>query len=395
MPEPASVRGVIAAPPAQPFRLLFVSHSFPPPERPLANVGGMQRVATELHAALSRAPGVALESELLHTSWRWTHARMPTFLLRVRRRLREVARIGAVDAVLFSSMVTATMAIPARLALREAGIQTAAIAHGLDVTTPFRPYQKSVVPRVFNALDLVLPVSRATGEACLERGLDADKLRVVPNGIDVSRFSPPADRSVARQRLEAHFEASLPPGSLLLLSVGRHVPRKGFAWFAAHVLPQLPPTIHWWVAGEGPETAAVRQAAEQHGLGERVRLLGRVSDSALRDLYQGADLFVMPNRPVPGDMEGFGVVMLEAGLAGLPTVGAGIEGIRDVITERVNGHLLPTGDATAFGQALRYYLEDRDALASLSASTAAHVPATFSWEAVAQRYLSVLQAPNG
>lgn len=374
----------------QPFRLLFVSHSFPPPHRPLANLGGMQRVATELYAALGRLPDVDLGGELLHTSWRWTHARMPIFLPRVWRRLVREAKRGHIDAILFSSMVTATMAVPARRALREAGIRTAAIAHGLDVTTPFGPYQRQIVPAVFDAVDLLLPVSRATGEACLQRGLDPQKLRVVPNGIDVTRFDAPPDRPAARRELLAAFGASLPDEALLLCSVGRHVPRKGFAWFASEVMPRLPQTVHWWLAGEGPETEAVRTAIARHGLESRIRLLGRVSDEDLGRLYRGADLFVMPNRPVAGDLEGFGVVMLEAGLAGLPTVGAGIEGIRDVVTEGVNGHLLPSGNVDAFTRVLERYLHDRAALADLSASTAAHVPATFSWEAVARQYVEVL-----
>ncbi len=373
-----------------PARLLFVSHSFPPADRPFSNLGGMQRVATELYSALAARPDVTLSAQLLHTSWRWTHARMPLFLPRVWHRLLQAAKAGEVDAVLFSSMVTATMAIPAQKKLRAAGIRTAAIAHGLDVTTPFAPYQHHVVPNVFDAVDLILPVSAATGEACLARGLDPAKLRVVPNGIDVSRFAPPDSRLAARHRLAAAFEEVLPGDALLLCSVGRHVPRKGFAWFAREVMPRLPQNVYWWLAGEGPETAAVREAVAACKLGERVKLLGRVSDSKLGLLYQGADLFVMPNRPVPGDMEGFGVVMLEAGLAGMPTVGAGIEGIRDVITEGVNGHLLPSGDAAAFATLLSYYLNDRPALAALSSSTAAHIPATFSWEAVAQRYVDVL-----
>ncbi len=395
MPELVLPAGLPLLPRTEPApaRLLFVSHSFPPAGRPLANVGGMQRVATELYAALGREPAVALSGEILHTSWKWTHARMPLFLARVAHRLADAARTGAFDTVLFSSMVTAALAVPLQHKLRRAGIRTAAIAHGLDVTTPFGPYQQFVT-RVFGALDLVLPVSTATGEACLARGLAPEKLRVVPNGIDVTRFAPPADRLVARRHLLALFEEIVPADALLLCSVGRHVPRKGFAWFAAEVMPRLPDNVYWFLAGEGPETDAVRQAAARQGLADRVRLLGRVSDADLHALYQGADLFVMPNRPVAGDMEGFGVVMLEAGLAGMPTIGAGIEGIRDVVAEGVSGHLLPSGDADAFARLLAYYQSDRDALARLSASTAAHVPATFSWPAIAHRYAEVLAAAH-
>ncbi len=380
------------AAPAPPLRLLYVSHSFPPPARPLANVGGMQRVATELYAALGQTPGVARQALLLHTSWALTHVRVPGFLARVRARLRREARRRTVDAVLFSSMVTAAAAVGVAERLRAAGIVTAAITHGLDVTTPVKPYQR-FVPRVFGALDRILPVSRATADACLLRGADPARVAVVPNGVDLARIAPPPDRAAAHAALtEAH---GMPPGALVLLSVGRHVPRKGFAWFATEVLPALPPHVHWILAGEGPETPAVHAAAAAHGLSGRIHLPGRVSDAALASLYRAADLFVMPNRPVAGDMEGFGVVMLEAGLAGLPTVGAALEGILDVIAEGQNGHLVPTGDAAAFTAVLSRYAADRRALHALSASAAAYTRATFAWEAVAARYADVLREAGG
>jgi phosphatidylinositol alpha-1,6-mannosyltransferase len=376
------------------MRILFVSHSFPPADAPLDNLGGMQRVATELYAALRRVPGVHVEGELLHTSWKATHVRVPFFLARVLRRLKRLGRSGGADVVLFSSMVTAATTVRAGAALRAAGIRSAAIAHGRDLTLPTRTYQK-LLPYVFRALDGLLPVSRATGDEALGRGLPHDKLRVLPNGIDVTRFAPPADAQQARADLLRSLGLDLPPGALLLASVGRHVERKGFVWFAEQVMPRTPDGVHWLLGGEGPETERIRAVVAERGLEDRVHLLGRVSEGVLTQLYQGADLFVMPNRPVPGDMEGFGVVMLEAGLAGTPSLGAGIEGIRDVITEGVNGHLVPSGDAQAFGELIGRYHADRTALQAISVQAATHVRDTFSWDAVARRYVDALREMTG
>lgn len=96
------------------MRLLFVSHSFPPAGRPLSNVGGMQRVATELHAALRRQPDLHLESLLLRTSWDGTYLKTPLFMAKALWQIRKLAEAGAIDAVLFSSMVTASLAVPLR-----------------------------------------------------------------------------------------------------------------------------------------------------------------------------------------------------------------------------------------------------------------------------------------
>lgn len=378
------------------MRLLYVSHSFPPEGRPLSNVGGMQRVATELFAALEALPDVEVTPLVLRSTWASTHARTPLFLVRVYREVKRAVQAGEVDVVLFSSMVTAWTAAALRKTLRAAGVPSAVIVHGQDVTTPLAAYQR-FVPRVFDAVDAVLPVSRATGQECLDRGLPESKLIVVPNGVDVGRFGASLE-SVAepdRAGLLAAFGLgadALPEGALLLCSVGRQVERKGFAWFAESVLPELRAHVHYWLAGDGPETDRIRAAAEAAGVADRVRLLGRVSEAQLAALYRGADLFVMPNVPVAGTMEGFGVVLLEAGLCGLPAIASRLEGITDVIAEGENGHFAESGDADAFAALVARYDADRPALREARVRAARYVAATFSWDAVARQYARALEA---
>lgn len=376
------------------MRLLFISHSFPPEGHPLANIGGMQRVSIKLHEALQARDDVDLSSLLLRTSWRWTHVKVVPYLLRTGWRLYRKARAGELDVVLFSSMVTAALAVPLQRTFRRHGVATAAIVHGRDVTLPFPPYQW-FVPTVFDALDAVLPVSRATGAACLDRGLAPEQLHVVPNGIDVDRFPPLDAKAEMRRELGETLGASAPPlpdeDGLLLCSVGRQVERKGFAWFTEAVMPRLPDDIHYWMAGDGPEAEAIEAAIEQNDLSGRVRRLGYVSEEVLQALYRGADLFIMPNIPVEGDMEGFGVVMLEAGRCGTPVVAARLEGIRDVVTEGVNGHLVEPEDPEAFATAIGHYYAHPAELRAASVQAAEHVKTTFNWTSVADRYVQVLQ----
>lgn len=372
------------------MRLLFVSHSFTPEGKDLANLGGMQRVAVELDSAMSRVVGPSYAHLVLRSTWRWVHWKVPFFLVRTGLTLRRLIRRGDVDLVLFSSMVTAALAVPLAYARGRDRVRLAAIVHGLDVTTPFPPYQR-FLRRVFARLDLVLPVSRATGAACVERGLDPDRLRPVGNGVDVGRFPEPShDPSRRRASLAESALAPAPDGGLLLVSVGRHVRRKGFEWFIRTVMPRLPDDVRYWLVGEGPETPALRVAIDECGLEDRVRLLGRRSEAELAALLGAADLFVMPNIPVPGDMEGFGVVILEAGLAGLPSVGARLEGVAEVISEGRNGHLVPPGDAGAFADAIRAYHGDPDRLAAASRSARSYTVEGFGWSAVASRTLDAL-----
>ena len=354
----------------------------------------MQRVATELHEAFLDNDNVEISSLVLRSTWERVHLKTPFFLLRCASRINKLAKEKAVDTILFSSMVTASLAVIKRSALKRAGIKTAAIVHGQDVTTPFGPYQR-FVPRVFQSLDAVLPVSRATGEQCLRRGLPSNKLHVVPNGVKLSRFEPLGKRNEMRADLMRALGEPIPDDALLLCSVGRQVKRKGFAWFIECVLPRLPSDIHYWLAGDGPETESIRQVAITAGVQDRVRLLGRISDEHLALLYRGADLFVMPNIPVPGTMEGFGVVMLEAGMGGLPAIASKLEGIQDVITEGKNGHFVESGDASGFEQAILGYYNDRSRLKEASDNAAQHTMDTFGWQSVAQQYIDTLVQITG
>ena len=375
-----------------------MSHSLPPNGRPLANVGGMQRVALKLHESLAEkaadARAFSYTPLLLRSAWRTLHAKVPFFLANAGWKIRRAAQNDAVDLVLFSSMVTASLAVPLQGLLERHGVKTAAIVHGLDVTTPVPPYQW-FVPKVFDALDAVLPVSRATRHACRERGARAHTLQVVPNGIDADRFRPPEDRLAERQALAQHTDASpppTPPDGLLLCRVGRQVERKGTAWFIDAVMPHLPADVHYWVAGDGPQSPVIQDAIHRHDLAPRVRHLGRVPNDTLAALYRGADLFIMPNVPVENDMEGFGIVLLEAGQCGTPAIAARLEGIQDVLTEGVNGHLVPPEDPSAFANAIAQYRGQPRALGAAAKRARHHTTTHFGWGSVAETYLSVLRS---
>ncbi len=331
---------------------------------------------------------VTYDAIKLVASWKWIHWIVGPFLIRTWWRLRGMIQREEVDVILFSSMVTANLAVLLRPLMDEHGVKAAAIVHGQDVTKPVAAYQRWV-PRVFDALDLVMPVSGPTGEACQSRGLPQEKIRVVNNGVQLDRF--PAFELRAGARAPHPFRSSLSEGDLLICSVGRQVKRKGFAWFIDNVVPKLPEHVHYWLGGDGPEGDAIQEAIDRNGLGHRVRLLGRLGDSELTDIYQSADLFIMPNIPVPGDMEGFGIVMLEAAINGLPSIAARLEGIKEVITDDQNGFFVESGDVEGYVRRITSLDSDRDHLQALSLRSREHVANTFGWDAVAGNYLRYLK----
>src|SRR5690625_2767436 len=137
----------------------------------MSNVGGMQRVATELYTALKGADGIDVDGQLLQSSFFWSHVRVVPFMMSSMTRIRRMAERREVDVVLFSSMVTASMVVKLKDVLRKNGVLSAAIVHGLDVTASWAAYHR-FVPRVSAAAGLVLALSRGAADACVQRGLD-------------------------------------------------------------------------------------------------------------------------------------------------------------------------------------------------------------------------------
>src|SRR5687768_4600517 len=229
------------------------------------NIGGMQRVAIDIHDSLLPHPDAEVRALVLRSPWSQRHWRTPLFMAQAIREIRGMAERKEIDAVLFSSMVTGALTVPLRRHLARHRVLSAAIANGLDATTPTWPYPQ-FVRKVFDSLDLVLPISNATAAACRARGLPDKKCAVVLLGIRLDRFNPPESRPKARSRLGQRFalSAAQDDRGLILCSVGRLVPRKGAAWFIDNVMPLLPEDVQLLVAGEGPERARIEAAIARH-----------------------------------------------------------------------------------------------------------------------------------
>lgn len=343
------------------------------------NMGGMQRVSLQLVNALHANPDVTVQTRILESHWDsivWNTAR---FMSGLYTQLPVLVERIKPDVVLFSSMVTASLAVPLRARLN---VPLVTINHGQDVTLP-NPLYQNFVPRIFKALDGVISVSQATREACIQRGMDPGKGVALPNGFvpDASGIIIPKED--ARLLIQSLTSADI-VNKKWLLSVGRMVRRKGHAWFIENVLPNLDEDVVYIVLGDGPEKAAVSRLSN-----ERVILLGRQPDSVLKAAYTASDLFIMPNIPVPGDMEGFGIVLLEANAAGLPAIGSDLEGIRDVIFDGENGYKVPVADVPTWVDRIRSVL-DSDAEPQRERALA-FVSERFDWNVVASQYIQYLQ----
>lgn len=369
------------------MKILYISHLHPPLDNPLKNLGGMQNVSLQLVNALEKRDDIELYTIIHHSSWRWIGFKTFFFLITLLWKIPSGVKNFKPDLILFSSMVTAGV-LP--FLLKKPKIPCVTINHGQDVTLPVKIYQW-YVPKIFSKLNGVISVSEATRKACIERGMDPAKGVALPNGIETDNLRGLLPKNDARKIIENHFAINLEK-KYLLLTVGRQVKRKGHVWFINEVIGKLRSDVVYLVIGDGPEHEAINTAREKSFLKQNIVIAGKQSNSVLDAAYSAADLFIMPNIPVEGDMEGFGIVLLEANRAGVPAVASDLEGIKDVIVQGVNGYRITSGHAEEFAERIDSVIENE--LLELSVKAKDFSIKTFSWDSVVDKYVSYLKNLN-
>lgn len=295
------------------------------------------------------------------------------------------------------------------------GVPVVVTLHGLDVchSNPIYQLHFRSLARSFAAY---VCISRHVADLAERAGIPAQRLHVVP--IGAARDLHHVASSATRADLEPGAETT-PPAAVsndhreagdfaseglatamhkdepILLTVGRLVARKGVRWFVDEVFPALArsfPDLHYAIAGTGPEEKSIRDAIRAHGLEGRVHLLGAISDADKRALLHRASLVAMPNVPVRGDAEGFGVAALEAALAGRPLVAADIEGLRDSVIACRTGIRVAAEDPGAWIDTIARLLA-RPRLAEAIGRRAQRAVAThFDWQWIARRYCEVFKS---
>lgn len=376
------------------MEILFVTHKYPP------STGGMEKQSYELVEGMRKYAKVHLlmprkgESKLL-------------FFIALRRRIIDLCRTNPrISVVHFNDALIAAVCVGHK---GYTHLRRAVTVHGLDIVFPNQWYQRTILPK-FNRFDLIIAVSAATADACITRGLDKSKVVVVPNGVDHDI----ADLAFKPSDLPILFEKyKIQPDKPILVAMGRSVRRKGFSWFIEQVMPAMKhPTqllligpfspmpshterlLHWLPSrlraqlelalGFPTDEVRLRSLLLQN---PNVKHLGRIPFEDVVQLFRAAHAFVMPNIKVSGDMEGFGLVCLEASICGIPVLATNIDGIPTAIHHQKNGILLPSADADAWSMALDHLIDDFPVFKQRAATWQSYTIEHFGWEQMVQNYL--------
>ncbi|MEK7598696.1 MAG: glycosyltransferase family 4 protein [Patescibacteria group bacterium] len=260
------------------------------------------------------------------------------------------------------------------------------IVHGLDLTYRNFLYQKLWVGFFIKKLDRLIAVGNETIKAGVARGIPEEKFVFIPNGVDINKFYKPAER----QELEKFLGENL-TGKKVILTSGRLAKRKGVAWFISEVMPKLSENILYVVVGDGPDNENIKNAIEKSGLAERVKMLGYVKDADRDLLFNACDLFVQPNIKIEGDMEGFGISVIEAASCKIPVIASRLEGLQDAIKDGRNGFLIEPGNAGAWAAKISELLSDDAFRKDFGEKARQYVVENFSWEKISRQYLEEIQ----
>lgn len=232
--------------------------------------------------------------------------------------------------------------------------------------------------------DLFFPVSRYTAGLLIERGVDAANIEVVGNGTNPDFFYP-RDASDLRKKLGIENRR-------VVLTVSRLVGRKGIDTVLRalpRVIQQFPDLIYL-VAGEGEEERPLKALAGEMGLENHVAFLGRIPYEQLPFYYSLCDLFVMPSKYTPPDVEGYGIVFLEANACGKPVIGADTGGIPDAIVDGETGFLVEPEQPEELAEKMTWLLENQELARRLGKNGMQRVKKTANWNAVAQKLFDKL-----
>lgn len=236
------------------------------------------------------------------------------------------------------------------------GIPYVVYVYGADVMEYCgRPLWGRALRAILGGAERVVAISDFSRRAAVGCGAEEHRLHVVRPALDMTRFAARIDRDSARARFGWHDRR-------VVLSIGRLVERKGqdtVLRALAEVVGAVPDVLYA-IGGSGPYRDRLQAMVVELGLRDHVEFLGFVDEGELAERYAAADVFAMVSREIAqvGEVEGFGIVYLEANACAIPVIGGRSGGVEDAVVDGESGLLVAPDDPAETAAALRCLLLD-------------------------------------
>lgn len=271
---------------------------------------------------------------------------------------------------------------------RRHGVPYLVVAHGMDAALVLAGSRskRNRAQLVLRHAERVVANSEYTAQLLRGLGVPSEKIIIV-------RPSPnfPLTTVVSAKVAAATRQKYRCGDRFMLLAAGRLVARKGFdeviSALAAFPQAERPLLV---IAGDGPERSRLEQQAAAIGVAEDAVFCGGVTDEELKGLFAASDAFVMVPRSLGADVEGFGIVYLEAGLFAKPVIGSRSGGVPEAVRHEETGLLVDPGDVAALAAAIRRLRDDPALARRLGEQGRRRVLEEFGWLRQAQPLLDYL-----
>lgn len=257
------------------------------------------------------------------------------------------------------------------------GIPFVAYCHGEDITlTDKRRFQPKLRDVIYRNANAVVANGNFAVDNLLRIGIQREKIFKITPGLDSSVFYPEKFEGGLRERYGISAE------DVVLMTVARLVQRKGHARMIralAELRADLP-AFKYVIVGRGQIEAELRALTAQLHLSDRVVFAGFVPAEDLNYHYNIADVVAMPNTEEEGDLEGFGMVFLEASAAGKPVIGGRSGGTAEAVADGESGFLVDSDGDLELRDALRKLIVDRKLRETMGAAGLRRACAEFDWD---------------
>jgi phosphatidyl-myo-inositol dimannoside synthase len=371
-----------------PRSLLIVTNDFPPRQ------GGIQSFVHELARRLpadqvavytSHYPGAAaFDAEQGFPVRRHASGLLVPMPAARRQILQARADFGSTAVWFGASAPLGLLASP----LRQAGVRRlVASTHGHEAGWAMLPVARQALRRIGDQVDVVTYLAEYTRRKLAGAfGPRATLVQLTP-GVDVDTFNPAVSGAAVRQR---HGLTDRP----VVVCVSRLVPRKG-----QDVLIQAMPAIlatvpeaALLIVGGGRYEPRLRTLARQAGVADRVVFTGPVPQAELPEHFAAGDVFAMPcrTRRLGMDVEGLGIVFLEASAAGLPVVAGNSGGAPDAVQRGITGEVVDGRDVAAVASQVSGLLADPHRATAMGAAGRRWTEQAWRWDTMADRLAGLL-----
>ena len=258
-------------------------------------------------------------------------------------------------------------------------------AHGEEITTWRQPAKFRLMRFTYRHAEHIIANSDFTRDELLKIGVDVKRISLISPGVDLDLFRPglPTDDLFA--------SIGLCQRSRLILSVGRLSRRKGFDQVlrAVSQLRSEGFDVEFAQIGIGGDEDYLRELAMELGIASQVHFLGHVSTADLPRWYNACTFFAMPNRKINQDVEGFGMVFLEAAACHKASIAGRSGGTGTAVIDGKTGLRVDGESVSEITDAMKRLLTDSQLLETLSANAYERAVREYSWSSVAQKTVSL------